>query len=310
MRAAVWTEDDIPSQVGRVAVVTGTGGLGYQSALGLARAGAEVIVAGRNPQKGDVAVGDIRARVPHAKVSFELLDLADLKSIAAFGARTRARRQSLDLLVNNAGVMIPPRRLATADGFELQFGTNFLGPFALTSELLTLLRAGKNPRVVSVSALAAHGGEMHFENLQAESSYKPWAAYCQSKLADLLFAFELQRRSDLAGWGLTSVAAHPGIARTDLVPNGTGRYSLLSIAMRVVGPILFQTAAQGALPILFAATSLSAKAGGYYGPKGRSERRGDPGPARTPHQAEDVDVAQRLWSLSERLIGASFGHGT
>jgi NAD(P)-dependent dehydrogenase (short-subunit alcohol dehydrogenase family) len=297
-----WTVSDIPQQAGRVAVVTGTGGLGFETALCLAGAGGEVIIAGRNALRGASAIEDILQRVPEANVGFELLDLANLKSIAAFGERIRAKRQNIDLLINNAAVMAPPRRRTTDDGFELQFGTNFLGHFALTTQMLALLRKGRNPRVVNVSALAARHGAINFEDLQAELNYKPWASYCQSKLANLLFSFELQRRSDAAGWGLTSIAAHPGIARTSLVPNGFGKTSAMSIMMKFLGPMLFHTAAQGALPILFAATSLSAKPGAYYGPNSRSEMRGPPAPANIPSQAEDKDVGQRMWSLSERLV--------
>ena len=307
MSRAAGAKTALLSQVGRVAIVTGTGGLGYQTALGLACAGAEIVLAGRNAEKGAASAEDIRDRVPNAKVHFERLDLADLRSVAAFGARMRAGREGIDVLVNNAGVMIPPHRLTTADGFELQFGTNFLGHFALTAELLPLLRKGRSPRIVTVSALAARDGQIDFENLQAERKYKPWAAYSQSKLADLMFAFELQRRSDIGGWGLRSVAAHPGIARTDLVPNGTGKNSALAIVMRLVGPLLFQSAAHGALPILFAATSDLAASGGYYGPTGRNEMQGMPGPAKTPPQAQDIKVAGRLWDISERLVGLTFG---
>lgn len=292
----------MPSQAGRTTVVTGTGGLGYETALGLTGVGGEVIIAGRNALKGAAAIEDIRQLVPKAKVRFELLDLADLKSITVFGERIRAERQSIDLLINNAAVMAPPRRRTTADGFELQFGTNFLGHFALAAQLLPLLRNGRNPRVVTVAALAARDGEINFKDLQAELNYKPWATYCQSKLANLLFSFELQRRSDAAGWGLTSVAAHPGIARTSLVPNGFGKNSAMAIMMKIAGPLLFHTAAQGALPILFAATSLSVEPGAYYGPNSRNEMRGTPALAKIPSQAKDKDVAQRLWSIAERLV--------
>jgi NAD(P)-dependent dehydrogenase (short-subunit alcohol dehydrogenase family) len=296
----------MPSQVGRTAVVTGTGGLGYQDALGLARAGGDVIVAGRNATKGGVAVQEIRKSVPNANIRYELLDLANLQSITAFAARIRGERQSIDLLINNAAVMALPRRLVTADGFELQFGTNYLGHFALTMQLLSLLRKGKNSRIVNLSALAARNGVINFEDLQAERNYRPWAVYCQSKLANLLFSFELQRRSDAAGWGLTSIAAHPGISRTDLVPNGFGKNSAMSIMMHLVAPVFFQDAAQGALPTLFSATSPMAKPGAYYGPNSRNEMRGTPALSKVPPQAEDADVAQRLWELSERLIHLTF----
>lgn len=304
---ATWTLSDMPSQVGRIAVVTGTGGLGYQDSLALTRAGGEVIIASRNTDKGAAAVEKIRKSVSNANVRFELLDLANLQSIIAFAERIGGERQGIDLLVNNAAVMAPPRRLVTADGFELQFGTNYIGHFALTAQLLPLLRKSRSPRVVNVSALAARDGAIDFDDLQMVRKYRPWTAYCQSKLANLLFSFELQRRSDAAGWRLTSIAAHPGISRTDLVANGLGRNSAASILMKLVGPIFFQAADQGALPTLFSATSPLAKPGAYYGPNSRNEMRGTPALSKVPPRAEDTDVAQRLWGLSERLIHLTFG---
>jgi len=205
-----WTTNDIPPQRGRSVVVTGTGGLGFQDALALARAGAEVIIAGRNPSKGAAAVAAIRKEVPNADVCFEVVDLASLSSVAAFGARLRADRTSLDLLINNAAVMTPPRRKVTADGFELQFGTNYLGHFALTAQLLPLLRKGTQPRVVNVSSVAARNGRINFEDLQSSAGYRPLPVYSDSKLASLMFALELQRRSDAAGWGLTSTRRASG----------------------------------------------------------------------------------------------------
>lgn len=303
---AGWTASEIPPQQGRSVVVTGTGGLGYEDALALARAGGEVILAGRNTDKGAAAVNQIRAAFPTANVRFELLDLANLASIQAFGARMQAERQSLDLLINNAAVMTPPRRQVTSDGFELQFGTNYLGHFALTAHLLPLLRQGRTPRVVTVSSIAARDGAINFADLQSEQRYRPMVAYGQSKLANLMFAFELQRRSDAAGWGLASSAAHPGISRTDLIPNGAGRNSPMALMRRLLGPILFQAPAQGALPTLFAATSPQAKAGAYYGPDKFNELRGSPVVAKVPPQAEDELVAARLWDMSAALAGVTF----
>ena len=302
---APWTASDIPSQFGRNAIITGTGGLGYEIALALARAGAYVIVAGRNGLKGADAVASIRERVPNALVRFEPLDLAHLQSIAEFGARLRAGRQSLDLLINNAAVMTPPRRGATADGFELQFGTNYLGHFALTAQLLPLLRGARSARVVNVSSVAARNGAIDFDDLQSERRYKPMVAYSQSKLANLLFSFELQRRSEAGGWGVSSIAAHPGISRTDLIPNGAGRMSLAGF-VRTFLWFLFQPAAQGALPTLFAATSPRAAGGAYYGPDKLGETRGAPALATIPTRAEDARTAARLWNVSEQLTGASY----
>ena len=300
-----WTTNDIPPQRGRSVVVTGTGGLGFQDALALARAGAEVIIAGRNPSKGAAAVAALRKEVPNGDVRFEVVDLASLSSVAAFGERLRADRTSLDLLINNAAVMTPPRRKVTADGFELQFGTNYLGHFALTAQLLPLLRKGTQPRVVNVSSVAARNGRINFEDLQSNAGYRPLPVYSDSKLASLMFALELQRRSDAAGWGLTSIAAHPGISRTDLVPNGAGRFSIFGL-VRMLLWFLFQPAAQGALPTLFAATSPQARAGAYYGPDKLNETRGYPTVAKIPQQALDVEAARQLWDVSAKLTGASF----
>jgi NAD(P)-dependent dehydrogenase (short-subunit alcohol dehydrogenase family) len=300
-----WTTSDIPNQDGRSAVVTGTGGLGYEDALALAKAGCEVILAGRNPRKGGEAIDRIRGQVPNARVRFERLDLADLGSIAAFAERQQEQRYSLDLLINNAGVMVPPKRQETRDGFELQLGTNYLGHFALTAHLLPLLCRGKAPRVISVSSIAARQGAIDFDDLDAERSYKPMQVYSQSKLACLMFAFELQRRSEAGGWGITSIAAHPGISRTDLLHNGPGRWSAHGIARSLLA-FLFQPVAQGALPTLFAAISPEAEGGGYYGPDRLSETRGFPARAKVPAQASDEATAARLWQLSEVLTGTRF----
>jgi len=270
---AQWTANDVPSQAGRLAVVTGTGGIGYETALVLAQHGAEVILAGRNERKGREAIHKLLALAPGARVRFELLDLADLSSVDAFSKQLLAQDRPVDLLVNNAGVMTPPSRRTTVDGFELQFGTNYLGHFALTARLLPLLQRGDAPRVVEVSS-GAHrlGGAIHFDDLQWARRYKPWAAYAQSKLSMLMFALELQRRSDVAGWGLMSNAAHPGYARTELIANGPGANGLMwKINSALVRPFFSHSAADGALPVLFAATSPDANNGGYYGPAGRFE---------------------------------------
>jgi NAD(P)-dependent dehydrogenase (short-subunit alcohol dehydrogenase family) len=300
---AKWTAADIPSQAGRTAVVTGTGGLGYETALALARAGASVIVAGRNPAKGAEAINNLRTAVPAASVRFEQLDLASLASVEAFASRLAASHDSIDLLINNAGVMVPPARQETADGFELQFGTNYLGHFALTARLLPLLRRGKAPRVVSLSSVAARQGEINLADLQSRD-YVPMRAYGQSKLACLMFAQELQRRSDRGGWGITSIAAHPGVARTELLQNGPGAGSAMA-RVRSIMWFLFQPAWQGALPTLFAATSPQARPGGYYGPDKLSETRGYPAPAKPPKAAADTDIAARLWDASEELAGVA-----
>lgn len=302
-----WTLDDMPPQKGRTILITGTGGLGFEDALALARAGGDVIIAGRNPTKGAEAVRRIKERAPQASVTLEIVDLASLASIEALAKRLKETRDHIDVLINNAGVMTPPTRQTTSDGFELQFGTNYLGHFALTGRLLPLLTRAKNPRVVTLSSIAVRSASaaINFDDLQAERNYKPMPVYTQSKLACLMFAFELQRRSDDAGWGITSMAAHPGVSRTDLLHNAPGRNSAQGL-LRTVLWFLFQPVAQGALPTLFAVTSPNARGGGYYGPDRLAETRGHPTEAQIPRQAMEKHVAHRLWELSEKLTGISF----
>jgi NAD(P)-dependent dehydrogenase (short-subunit alcohol dehydrogenase family) len=295
---------DIPSQLGRSAVVTGaTGGLGYETALALAKAGAEVVLTGRDDRKGQAAIDRIDREALGARVSYQRLDLANLASIAEFAERMQSR-PSLDVLINNAGVMALPRRQVTADGFEMQFGTNYLGHFALTARLLPLLRKASAPRVVCVSSLAHRAALIDFSDLQGQRGYSAWKAYGQSKLAMLMFALELQRRSDAAGWNVAGLAAHPGFARTGLFASGPG--GLLSLASDFAAPFFGQSAADGARPILFAATSPNAKPGGYYGPGGLGELRGAPAQALIMPQARDAARAARLWDVSETLTGVSF----
>lgn len=267
-----------------------------------------MIIAGRDGAKGQDAVARIRAEVANAKVQFERIDLASLASVAEFCTRLQEQRDSLDILINNAGVMVPPKRVVTADGFELQLGTNYLGHFALTAGLMSLLRKAAAARVITLSSIAARQGQINFEDLQAQLRYVPMPVYAQSKLACLMFAFELQRRSEEGGWGVTSIAAHPGISRTDLLHNAPGRWSPAGL-VRSLAWFLFQPAAQGALPTLFAATSPDAKPGGYYGPNGASETRGFPAEAKPPAQALDAQVADQLWLVSEQLTNARFPKG-
>jgi len=301
-----WSTKDIPDQSGKLALITGaTGGLGYETALALARARADVVLTGRNAEKGADALARIRAAVPHARISYENLDLSALANVDAFAERFAAAHDHLDILVNNAGVMAPPQRELTRDGFELQFATNYLSHFALTARLLPLLLAATAPRVVPLASVAARQGKIDFANLQSERDYKPMVAYSQTKLACLMFGFELQRRSEANGWGIASIAAHPGVARTELVVNGMGDASPAGFARRYLS-LLFQPVPQGALPTLMAATDPNAEPGGYYGPQGLFEIRGQPGPASVPAQSLDLTVARRLWQVSEELSGARF----
>jgi NAD(P)-dependent dehydrogenase (short-subunit alcohol dehydrogenase family) len=302
---ARWTAANIPPQDGRLAVVTGAGGLGYEDALALAHAGADVVIASRNPERGAEAVRRIHSQAPSGSARFEVLDLANLDSVAVFARRLLKQTDRLDILINNAGVMVPPKRRVTTDGFELQLGTNHLGHFALTGRLLPLLRATPGARVVSLSSVAARGGAINFDDLNAATAYNPMQVYSQSKLACLMFALELQRRSEAGGWGVASIAAHPGVSRTDLLHNGAGRWSVHGM-IRSLAPVLFQPVAQGALPTLYAATSPDAHGGGYYGPDRMGETRGYPRPAKIPPLAQDHAAAMRLWDASETLTGVRF----
>jgi len=306
-----WSIKDIPSQAGKLALVTGaTGGLGYETALELARASADVVLTGRNPAKGASALQRIKAEVPGAKVSYENLDLSLLANVTRFAEDFSQRHDRLDILVNNAGVMAPPKRELTGDGFELQFATNYLSHFALTARLLPLLRAAPAPRVVQLSSVAARRGSIDFDDLQAGRGYRPFATYSQSKLATLMFGLELQRRSDAKGWGLNSVIAHPGVALTELIPNGPGRHGIATGISRFVAgiivPLIGHSAEAGARSQIFAATSPTVTPGGYYGPNGMGEWRGDPHPATFPPKALDTGVAARLWTVSEQLSKVSF----
>ena len=300
--------DDIPNLAGKTALVTGaTGGLGFEMARMLASAGAHVILAGRNAEKGADALVRIRSMGPKADILFELLDLGSLASIAEFGARMRAIGKPIDILINNAGVMAPAHRKITSDGFELQFGTNHLGHFALTGHMLPLLVLAKEPRIAIISSAAANRGRIDFDNLQAERHYRPIAAYGQSKLANLLFARHLQQLSDRYGWNILLASAHPGFARTDIISNGPGELHGL---MRVLGALLqtfaSQDAAGGAMPAMLAATGRNVQKLDYYGPSGMMEFKGPPGPVRLPARAKDDRVAQRLWEMSEKLTCVTY----
>lgn len=298
-----WNLADMPSQSGRIFLVTGgTSGIGYESAKALAAAGAQVVIAANNPARGEQAVARIRQEIPGARVQFEALNLADLASVHALSERLNATLPRLDGLINNAGIMEPPMRGTSANGFEMQFAVNYLGHFALTAELLPLLQRADAPRVVTLSSIAATGGTINFSDLQFERAYDPGDAYSQSKLACLMFALELQRRSDAAGWGIQSIATHPGVSRTDLLVNHSG----VSGFVRRRLSFLFQPAAQGALPTLYAMTAQEARGGTYYGPTGMMETRGPLGLAKVPPAATDAQSAARLWTVSEELSGRRF----
>ncbi|TVU90882.1 SDR family oxidoreductase [Vreelandella titanicae] len=301
-----WSLADMPSQKGRIFLVTGgTSGMGYEDAKALAAAGAQVVIAARNPERGQEAIDQIKQEVPDAQVTFEPFDLADLSSVRALGQRLNTSLPRLDGLINNAAIMAPPERGVSAEGIELQFAINYAGHFVLTAELLPLLRNSDSPRVVTLSSIAAHLGSINFDDLHSTQDYEPMTAYAQSKLADLMFSFELQRRSDAAGWGIQSMAAHPGVAVTELVARGPGLDSEQGQRW-AAGREHYQTAAQGAIPTLYAATAPQAQGGAYYGPTGEREVNGPLGLATIPPAANDAEVAARLWTITEEMTGTHY----
>jgi NAD(P)-dependent dehydrogenase (short-subunit alcohol dehydrogenase family) len=299
-----WTTADIPDQKGRVAVVTGANsGLGLAAAGALAKAGATVVLACRNTEKGEAAMESIRAESPSATLELESLDLASLDSVRAFAERFGKAHDGLDLLINNAGVMAPPRR-ETADGFELQFGTNHLGHFALTGLLLGALEGRDDARVVTISSTAHKFGRIRFDNLQGQRRYFRWTAYGQSKLANVLFALELERRLRASGSNMKSLAAHPGYSATNL--QSAAPPLVDRAVMAVTNRLLAQSAEMGALPELYAATRLNLDGGLFIGPDGFEEQRGHPKVVRPVKAGRDEAVAARLWSVSEELTGVSY----
>jgi NAD(P)-dependent dehydrogenase (short-subunit alcohol dehydrogenase family) len=294
---AGWTPAEIPDQSGRIAVVTGANsGIGLVAARELARAGATVTLAVRDVAKGQRAASEM----PAERVRVEQLDLADLESVREFSDRITG---PVDLLINNAGIMAPPRRL-TRDGFESQFGTNHLGHFALTGLLLGRLLEAPAPRVVTVSSGAHRIGRINFDDLQGERRYWNWAAYGQSKLANLMFCFELQRRATEAGTELRSMAAHPGYARTNLQFAAPPWYE--RAVMTVTNLVLAQSAEMGALPTLYAATVEDLPGGSFVGPDGFMEQRGHPHIVTAAGRAYDEDAWRRLWEVSEELTGVHY----
>jgi NAD(P)-dependent dehydrogenase (short-subunit alcohol dehydrogenase family) len=299
-----WTTASMPDQSGRVALVTGANsGLGLVTARELARKGARVVLACRDLGKGEQARRGIQADVPDAVIELEELDLASLDSVRALAERFRQAHGGLDLLVNNAGVMATPRG-RTRDGFELQLGTNHLGHFALTGLLLDTLEDRADARVVTVSSGAHRFGRIAFDNLGGDRRYFRWRAYGQSKLANLLFALELDRRLRAAGSGVKSVAAHPGWAATNLQHSGPPK--LDELVMSVGNRVIAQSDEMGALPTLYAATEPGLEGGAFIGPDGVAEQRGHPKRVSPSAAARDSEVARRLWEVSEKMTGVRF----
>jgi NAD(P)-dependent dehydrogenase (short-subunit alcohol dehydrogenase family) len=309
MADSKWTAADIPDQSGRVAIVTGANsGLGLATARELTRAGATVVLACRSTAKAEQAAASIRTAVPRAALEVEALDLASLGSVHEFAQRRAGSGGALDLLINNAGIMAAPRRV-TVDGFESQFGTNHLGHFALTGLLLPALLRAPAPRVVTLSSGLHRSGTISFDDLQGEQKYSRWGAYGQSKLANLMFCFELQRRSTEAGDVLRSLAAHPGYASTNLQFAAPDRF--YEKAFMWAGNRLFaQSADMGALPTLYAATASGVPGGTFIGPGGFAEQRGYPKIVTAARKAYDEEAWRRLWEVSEQLTGVHYEFAT
>jgi NAD(P)-dependent dehydrogenase (short-subunit alcohol dehydrogenase family) len=299
-----WSAGDVPDQSGRVAIVTGANtGIGYHTAAVLAQRGAHVVLAVRDLEKGNVALARIVAASPGADVTLQELDLASLDSIRGAAEALRRAYPRIDLLINNAGVMYTTKQL-TRDGFELQFGTNHLGHFALTGLVLDHLLKVRGSRVVTVSSNAHRfRASIHFDDLNWERRYDRVAAYGQSKLANLLFTYELQRRLAAKKAPTIAVAAHPGTSSTELTRNLP---IVLKPAVAVFGPLVFQSAAMGALPTLRAATDPGLQGGQYYGPDGFAQQRGYPKLVESSGQSQDEELQRRLWAVSEELTGVTF----
>ena len=303
-----WTAAGMPSQAGKTILVTGANsGIGYQAALELARHGARVLLGCRSQGKGHAALERLRAEAPGAQAELAILDMASLASIRAFATQFSVSGGALDVLINNAGVMALPSRELTDDGFERQFGTNHLGHFALTGLLLPALKKSAASRVVTVASLAHRSGKIEFDNLQSERHYKPWDAYNNSKLANLLFATELDRRVRAAGLNLLSVAVHPGVSRTSIIDNGpaSSGKDFKAKLLKLLAPLLMQNDAMGALPTEYAATAPEARGGEYIGPDGMGEIKGYPKVVK-PRVALDEATARRLWEASEQLTGVAY----
>lgn len=299
---------DVPDQAGKLAVVTGANsGIGREAAARLGGAGARVVLAVRSLEKGEAARADMVERYPGSDLVVRRLDLADLDSVRDFADGLIAEGRPIDILLNNAGVMAVPNRMTTAQGFELQLGTNFLGPFALTLRLIPLLLAAPAARVVTMSSGLANFGRIHFDDLQLERRYRPYSAYSQSKLADLLMAVHLADIARQRQWSLISNAAHPGFTRTNLQTSGAslGRDRPRRSFFNSIRIIPSQEATQGAEPMLYAAADPGAANGGYYGPSGWMGLVGPTTQVRIPQRARDSTIAARLWSDAERLIGLS-----
>lgn len=307
-KLVAWTPSDIPDQTGRTIVVTGANsGIGLEAAKALARAGARLVLACRNPVKAEAAAEQVRDAAPGSDPELRELDLASLSSVRDFAKGLADAHPRIDVLINNAGVMAIPRR-TTSDGYEMQIGTNHLGHFALTGLLLDQLLATRGARVVTVSSTAHRAGRMNFEDLQGERRYSRWGAYGQSKLANLLFTYELMRRAKDSRHELVAAACHPGWSATNLQYAGARMDGsrLMEVLASIANRLFSQDAAMGCLPTLFAATAPEVASGDYIGPEGFAETWGHPKKVGSSARARDADAARRLWEMSEALTGVHY----
>lgn len=298
-----FTAANMPNQAGKTFIVTGANaGLGYETALALAQKDARVVLACRSEAKAQKAKSKILKSAPKADLHIELVDLTDLDSVKRFSDNFQTKFDKLDVLINNAGVMVPPYT-QTSDGFELQMGANYFGHFLLTGRLLDVLKKTEDSRIVTLSSLAHLQGSINFDDLHWEESYSKMKAYQQSKLACLIFTLELQRRLEAAKAGPISVAAHPGVSPTELVRH------VPNLLVYVLTPLFLMVShkpAKGALPTLLAAVEKGVQGGDYYGPTGYNEMKGKPGTAKIASHAKDEEIAKRLWDISEKLTGFQY----
>lgn len=304
-----WNAQQIPDQTGKIALVTGANsGIGFHTALELARAGATTILGCRNIDKAEIAMKEIKNQVPNAKIEIANLDIGDLSSISRYAKEFIDSKRSLDILINNAGIMTPPKRLVTKDGFEIQWGTNHLGHFALTGKLLPVITKAESGRIVTVSSIAHRGAKINFEDLNSEKSYKPMSVYGQSKLANIVFGIELQKRLINNKSKVLSMVAHPGVVASNLTNNSYDTNpTLMGWISKTFVHYFASPALNGALPSLYAATAKEAEGGKLYGPNAFFGLSGYPVEEK-PNKAatSDATLPERLWDISEKLTGVSF----
>ncbi len=306
MSTKFWSPSDIRSQSGRNFIITGsTSGIGLETAKELARAGANITLAARNPQKAEAVIRDIKRETGNKNVEFMMVDTSSLDSVRDFSESWKKSGKNLDVLILNAGISNVPNREESVDGYERQFATNYLGHFLMTARLLPYFKDEEGARIVLVTSLAHKRTKLHFDDIQLHD-YSPMVAYAQSKLAVLTFGLELSKRLNEKGKKIASIPVHPGVASTDIIRGGDRNNPVLQIMAKTMFGLLGQRPAEGAWPTLYAATSAEAENGKYYGPSGKGERKGVPGVAKFEEYANDREIASRLWTISENLVGQKF----